>query len=1148
MASPKLRWSSIINVSLYLSVLTFAQPKIPSQLSHIHQFDALSLKSAIRESAPQNAELLEPNKPVQQELAGGNTHAYRLQLAAGQYVDLVADQRGIDVVLVLFAPDGNKLLEVDSPNGSRGPEPLSFIADTSGDYKIEVRSLEKKAAAGRYEIKINELRPVQPDDQTFVAAKKLAAEGLNFANERKPESRAKAIEKYVEATRLFRLMEDKKRKASGIQQIGGLYRSIGKSADAINFFKEAGLLFEEAGLKRDAAVVFLDAGNLPESYGEAQQYYEKSLALAEAVGDKELVARLLVNIGTAYREQGKREQALDFLNRGLSLARELNNKQIEASALTNIGTFYSLQGRGLEAIENYQKSYALHEAMGNKAAMASQLINMGSARAMLGNMVDALASFEKALALNETLGNKRGATVVLYNIGNVYKALGNNIRAMEYYQKSLALGNTAGALINLADLYSTQGSYAQALRHSQKALDLFLEGNSAYGTVVALNTIGQVYESQGNTSEALVNYQKALTRSESAGLKNEIVSGLSHLGNVYLTQHNYSQALDHFQRALQVSAGTDNKDSLAGVALKGIAKTYLAQHNYSLALEFANRAAGVSQASDWESNSIAARAHRGLNQPDKARQKYEAAIASIELLRSQVAGGEQERQRFMEGKVLPYQEMIELLVSQGKTEEALAYAERSKGRVLLDVLSNGRFSVSKSMTAEERTEERRLDDNLVSLNSQIIRESQRPQVDQKRLADLRSNLDRARLDYEAFRIKLYAAHPDLKVQRGELQPFSLHQALSLLPNERSALLEYVVTQDRVYLFLLTKGAPGKASQPGLKVYTIQVNQKNLEERVASYRQKIANTDLDFRAPGRELYDLLLKPAQDQIRNKTSLVIVPDGVLWELPFQALQSASGRYLIQDKAISYSPSVTIMREVSRSRRKPDSGAELALLGFGNPTVGLQSQQRVKAVFMDETLDPLPEAEKQVKALAELYGASQSKVYTGADAREERAKLEASGYGILHFATHGILDSTSPMYSHLVLSQNADDSREDGLLEAWEVMDLNLKADMVVLAACETARGRLGAGEGMIGMSWAFFVAGSPTTVASQWKVESASTTQLMLEFHRNLRANRRIGRTSKAKALQLAALKLLKNPEYQHPFYWAGFVLLGDGSTGH
>jgi CHAT domain-containing protein len=133
--------------------------------------------------------------------------------------------------------------------------------------------------------------------------------------------------------------------------------------------------------------------------------------------------------------------------------------------------------------------------------------------------------------------------------------------------------------------------------------------------------------------------------------------------------------------------------------------------------------------------------------------------------------------------------------------------------------------------------------------------------------------------------------------------------------------------------------------------------------------------------------------------------------------------------------------------------------------------------------------------------------------------------------------------MYSHLALAQG--DTNEDGLLEAWEIMQMDLKADLVVLSACETARGRFGAGEGMIGLSWALFIAGAPTIVVSQWKVESASARDLMISFHHQLTSPAAAkSRATKAEALRQAALKLMKNPETSHPFYWAGFVLVGDG----
>jgi len=172
-------------------------------------------------------------------------------------------------------------------------------------------------------------------------------------------------------------------------------------------------------------------------------------------------------------------------------------------------------------------------------------------------------------------------------------------------------------------------------------------------------------------------------------------------------------------------------------------------------------------------------------------------------------------------------------------------------------------------------------------------------------------------------------------------------------------------------------------------------------------------------------------------------------------------------------------------------------------------------------------------------MYGAKASKVYVGAEAREEVLKAESSNYRILQLATHGILNNASPMYSHVVLAQS-DNAKEDGLLEAWEIMQMDLQADLVVLSACETARGRIGAGEGVIGLTWALFVAGCPTTVVSQWKVESSSTTELMLAFHHNLKTG-----ATKGEAMRQAALKLMANNKYDHPFYWAGFIVVGDGN---
>jgi CHAT domain-containing protein len=307
---------------------------------------------------------------------------------------------------------------------------------------------------------------------------------------------------------------------------------------------------------------------------------------------------------------------------------------------------------------------------------------------------------------------------------------------------------------------------------------------------------------------------------------------------------------------------------------------------------------------------------------------------------------------------------------------------------------------------------------------------------------------------------------------------------------------------------------------------------------------LAKRNYDFRAAATELYSLLLKPAQAQLSGKDNLIIVPEMELWNLPFQALVSGSGRYVIQDYALSYSPSLTVLREMAKARKKEKPFAA-TLLAFGNPTLRKDAVDKLQSSYRDERLSPLPEAEQEVKELAQLYGPKRSQILIGAEAREDRMKADAGKFRILHLATHGILDDASPMYSYVVMAQPDRNSSEDGLLEAREIMNLDLNADLVVLSACETARGRIGAGEGVIGLTWAVFVAGCPTTVVSQWSVESASTTELMKAFHSNLNTHlQRSSSPATSRALQSAALSLLQNNKYNHPFYWAGFVVVGDG----
>ncbi len=923
------------------------------------------------------------------------------------------------------------------------------------------------------------------------------------------------------------------------------------------------------------------------SYAEAQIIYNLALQIAAQLGDKAGTASTLRNIGNIHNAQGSYAQALEYYRQSLKLAEEISDKALISRAVGNIGIVYSSQGNYTEALQYYQQSLKLAEELGDKIVIGNTLNNLGVVQDLQANYTEALAYFRRSLKLREEIGDRIGIALSLNNIGNVYESQGNYIQALEYFQQSLKLAEEISdkvgitrALNNIGNVHNLQGNYTQALAYYQRSLKLREELGNKAGIAATLTNIGVIYEAQGDYARALAYYRTSLKMAEEVGDKERIARALHNIGLIHYYQGSYAQALEYYRQSLKLREELGDKAAIART-LTHIGMVYEAQGNYTGALELADRAASLAgQIGNlerlWEARTIAGKAHQALNQPVLARRALDDAISTIERLRGQVAGNEQEQQRYFENKLAPYYQMVALLIAQNKLAEALAFAERAKGRVLVDVLRSGRANITKAMTTAEQAREQKLNSELISLNTQLARQKLQPNPDAATLFDLTRRLDKARIEYESFQTTLYAAHPGLKIQRGETPPLTLNEAARLLPADgKTALVEYSIANDKSFLFVLTKAAPSsKQDTPRivLKVYPLDLNSKELEALVLSFKKRLGERNLAFSSLAQRLYELLLKPAEAQLRGKDLLCIVPDGVLWQLPFQALKPTARRYLIEEQAIFYAPSLTTLREMMKpvkgtgegraptitpvlagsgtgARQSPGAAAQQqsspTLLAFGNPLLNPQTLVRQQAVYRSEELGELPEAEREVNSLRELYGAARSQVYIGAAAREERVKAEIGNYRIVHFATHGILDNRSPLYSHLLLAQETGSTSEDGLLEAREIMEMSLQAELVVLSACQTAGGRVGAGEGVIGMTWALFVAGSPTTLVSQWKVDTRSTSKLMVEFHANLQRQRRqppvIG---KAQALRQAMLTLLRSEEYELPYYWAPFVLIGNG----
>jgi CHAT domain-containing protein len=457
-------------------------------------------------------------------------------------------------------------------------------------------------------------------------------------------------------------------------------------------------------------------------------------------------------------------------------------------------------------------------------------------------------------------------------------------------------------------------------------------------------------------------------------------------------------------------------------------------------------------------------------------------VSVLESERRAYAGGAVSSELFMESGTEGYRMLVDLLVRHGRPHEAFEYSERMRGRALGDVLAQGKIDRSATMTEAERAKERELEGVA---------------NDPKAAAAKR---EEARAALERLETELVLIHPTLRLRRPLENDFRPRLPAKLADG---VVVEYVVGPSRTIVFTVTSA--------GVKAHVIAMAKKALERRVTRLTSAIAHRDYGYAADARSLYRTLLGPVAGDLHGKRSICIVPDGALWRVPFQALLDDAGNPLIASAAVSYAPSLTTLR-LALDRRQRLEHRPPSIAAIGNSAVA--------------------EADREIRTIASLYG--RHKVDLGPGATPRCFHRDAADASVVHVAAHAVIDDGAPMYSALMLAPR---DHNDGALEARDIAGLSLHAHTAVLSACETAGGKVGSGEGIIGLSWAFLLAGCPTTVVSQWKTSSAPNATLMIDFHRHLIRDR-----DPAESLREAELTLARDPRYHHPFYWAAFVVMG------
>lgn len=825
-----------------------------------------------------------------------------------------------------------------------------------------------------------------------------------------------------------------------------------------------------------------------------QTVVQFAVECSREIGDLRTEAYCLRILSGLRRWGGDVQLTRDAADASLSVAMESGDLDALADGPFVTGIMAWIEDDADTGLSRLLQSAALIDYLDDPRIALKSLHMAGHIETRRGNHTAALLLGERNLVLSRKYGWLEGEMNAKFTQSISHWALGNARIGTPMREDVLRLAKRRRdrraelmALSNLADDSMQSGDYGSAVKFLNEAIAIGTMSNDIRAAVrtalgVALTKLGRFGE-----AEAVLRESEAVGR----GDKQQATLTLVALSELRLAEGKAEEALRCSRDAIAIAATDDS----AGGALSFFGS--------------------------WESKLAEGRALRALGRRTEAAAAYREAIALIEMRRASVAAFTLTLYGYLDTKAPAYRELTEVLVEMGKMREAIAVADAIKARALLDSMENGRSEAMSKMSADEQKEHRRLNEGIARLNLEQVRETS----GQKREV-LQIELESARSDLDHFESTLYARHPVLRVHQAER---SIDDPRLLLPDKDSAVIAYLVGEKKTLVFAIS----GRSDDPA--VATIDISRSELESQVAAYVAKLQNRDLTYAADSAKLYALLVAPIASAIAHANVVCIVPDGVLWRLPFPSLRS-NGTFIVEKKAVFYAPSLAALQLASsRTRHR----SRRSILAFGNPTFDRGTSEAIRVINGEEVLADLGAAATEAREVAGMY--SSSLVLSGAEATEAIVKKRAAEYDVLHFATHALVADSQPMYSSIVMSASDGGGHEDGLLEARELLGLDVRADLVVLSACSTARGDIRSGEGLVGLAWAFLIAGSPTTIGSQWKVASRSTAELMIEFHRALTGERRLG---KAEALRSAQLRLMQKGAYRHPFYWSPFIVIGAG----
>jgi CHAT domain-containing protein/Tfp pilus assembly protein PilF len=835
---------------------------------------------------------------------------------------------------------------------------------------------------------------------------------------------------------------------------------------------------------------------------ETLEEARRSLAGMQPAARQMMEGMILGNLGELYTEVGDYPRAEKLLEESIEMARARRDAGSERTARLNLANIDLHRCRYREAIKAYQDLLADCRKARAKTFEGKILNNIGLALEESGRTGEALQQLEEARKLAAELRHRRSEAMALGNIALVHLRLDEDEEAIRYNNLALKLFEAVGDKAGVARCLKLKGMSRLDARKPEEAEKAFLE---------------------------------ALAILEAGGSKAAVAEMQSAIGMVYFQTRDWKKAQSFFERSLKTYQDLHDSRRLLlahQMVLMTMAATddprYDAQFlAFKLdAIKFDDRYATV-HADYFE-------AMGNLLQKNWVAAET-CADRALRILESRVALSMDPQIRA--GKLNSsdasacYLILAAARAARGDPSGAFHASERAKARVLMQMLSSGGVSIQRGMSPSERQDEERLRASLVaaSRKNEAIRAfaAEQPKLPEQ----IKRELAEAEANYEAFRRSLYTKHPRLSIQQGNLPEVDLVELQKRVFDVEPgvAILSYLSHKDRMLIFVVSSGE--KAGGPArVAVRSVEVDSRKLAEEAEEF-WKACQTPGIGRPKSDELWKVLIAPVEQDLADKKHLVIVPYAPLLTLPFQALAPDAKRdtpYLVERFAVSYAPSVSALLEmrqrgdIVRARRN-----------------GPDSVVAVGGVKFSPDLQELPNSGPEAEAVAKLFD-EKARLIQGGSATRKAISLAVPPARFLHFATHGIPNGLRPMFSSLAIAPDDDDGR----LYGHDIINLDLSAELVVLSACDTARGKEYRGEGTMGLAWSFFVAGVPAVVVSQWSVDDEATGTLMKGFYERIRSNTA---TSRAENLRQAQIALIKNRPTRHPFYWAPFIYSGDWRSG-